>query len=181
MPPQPPFLHSPLPRPACKQQVTSRPAAQALAQRSATASPDAARARAQTMAQAVVAQVNQVAAAATVAGKVTATYTHALSGFLVKGPTLTELQALLNDPAVVAVWPNNAVSTVREGGCSRRRRMVQLLLLVSPGPITQTKSCMQCCQHCQHAATGAPSTQHALASSCAAASGCTSALLCIVT
>lgn len=61
---------------------------------------------ARTHAQAVDAQISTVAAAAGVDGKVSQRYTYALSGFVIKNPTLEELQALRANPEVVSVTPD---------------------------------------------------------------------------
>lgn len=77
-----------------------------------SAAPQAGGDRARVMADAVVSQVDRVAAAADVTGLVVHTYTHAMSGFVVKGPTPNQLQALLRDPSVVAIWPNERLKLV---------------------------------------------------------------------
>jgi hypothetical protein len=64
------------------------------------------------MAEAVTAQISSVAAAANVADKVVRKYTHALSGFVVSGPTPNQLRALVDDPNVVAIWPNRIYRAV---------------------------------------------------------------------
>lgn len=70
------------------------------------------------MADAVVAQISSVAAAANVADKVVRKYTHALSGFAVSGPTPDQLRALVEDPNVVAIWPSRFYRTV--SACRRQ-------------------------------------------------------------
>jgi len=103
-------------------QVKGTPAAAAKAEGTAStaATPDV-NARAQLMAQAVNAKISLVAADAGIGDKLVHNYTHALSGFAVSGPTPKQLQALIDNPDVVAIWPNQFYRPVSDShmvGCA---------------------------------------------------------------
>lgn len=103
----------------CHLQVKGTPAAAAIAEgRASTSAASDTTTRVQLMAEAVVAQISRVAAAANVADKVLRKYTHALSGFVVSGPTPNQLRALVDDPNVVAIWPSRIYKTVSVLGCT---------------------------------------------------------------
>ena len=97
-------------------QVVAKPAAEAMAQdhNAASTSTTDRTSRAQLMAQAVVSQVDAVAATAGITAKVLRKYTHALSGFAVAGPTPTELKALASNDEVVAIWMSQRYNKVRK-------------------------------------------------------------------
>ena len=105
-------------------QVSAEPAAVAIARERASAAKQgqpqpltgakagASPARA---AKAVVSQIDAVAGAAKLGTKVTHKYTHVLSGFALAGPTPNELKALVQDPAVVAIYPRVLYQRVSPG------------------------------------------------------------------
>lgn len=107
----------------CYLQVKGTPAAAAIAQgRASTSAATDANVRVQQMAAAVTSTISAVAADADVANKLVHTYTHAMSGFALSGPTPNQLRALANDPNVVAIWPNRFFTMVSWADGGRLRR-----------------------------------------------------------